>query len=318
MSFGERFLRNPDLFPARPSGEAWGERDLELDLAGGPYLFSGLSPAQAEAVGERFGELCRPAAATPAVAARLFRMAAGDFLAFDVRGWEYSLDRDAAPGALRLAGLELAARLDWRPALGGALWTPDAGGERFGGIFENFCRVLVAYRLVEVGGVLLHSAGVVRHGAAFLFLGPSGAGKTTVSAASLAAGAEVLSDDVNALLPAPAGAGRPEVVKLPFTGDLGDRRGGRRAVPLGAVLWLEKADGDELSPLSRAAALGSLFACAPFVNSDPHRRDALLANLARLLAPAAGPAAFKLRFARRGSFWSILDEKWQQSTPALC
>ena len=312
MSFGERFLRNPDLFPARASGEAWGGRDVVLNLAGGPYRFDGLSPAQEAAVADRFGELCRPAggAGAPEVTARLFRVEAGDFRTFDVRGWEYSLDADAGPAALRLAGLDLMARLDWRPALGGALWTPEEG-VRFPGIFENFCRVLVAYRLLEVGGVVLHSAGVARHGAAFLFLGRSGAGKTTVSAASLAAGAEVLSDDVNALLPPPDGE-RPRVVKLPFTGDLGDRRSTRGPLPLAALLWLEKADVDALAPLSRASALAALFACAPFVNSDPHRREALLANLARLVPPAA----FRLRFSRRGTFWSILDEKWEQLTPA--
>jgi hypothetical protein len=332
MSFGERFLHNPDLFPARAGGEVWGDREIVLELPGGPYRFGGLSRAQAAIVEDRFGELCRPPAAGTRLAGSphalhglaaggqevsclLFRVEAGAFRTFDLRGWEYSLDCDATPAALRLAGLDLIARLDWRPSLGGALWTPDGGGERFAGIFENFCRVLVAYRLVELGGAVLHSAGVVRHGAAFLFLGRSGAGKTTISAASLARGAEVLSDDINALLPAPGGA---QVAKLPFTGDLGERRSTRRHLPLAAVLWLEKASADELTSLSRAAALACLFSCAPFVNSDPHRREALLANLARLLPPpgGGGPLAFNLRFSRAGTFWSILDEKWSQLKPA--
>ena len=316
MSFGERFLHNPDLFPARPSGEVWGECEIAVDLPGGPYRFGGLSPAQAAVVEGRFGALCRPvsAADTGGASALLCRVDAAEFRVFDLRGWEYSLDTDAAPAALRLAGLDLMARLDWRPALGGALWTPEGGGERFAGIFENFFRVLVAYRLLELGGVVLHSAGVVRHGAGFLFLGRSGAGKTTVSAASLAQGAEVLSDDLNALLPA---AGGPRIAKLPFTGDLGERRAAAPSLPLAALLRLEKAAADSLAPLSRAAALACLLACSPFVNSDPHRREALLASLTGLLPPGAGtPPAFTLRFSRAGTFWSILDEKWSQSRPA--
>ena len=49
MSFGARFLAFPDLFPARRAGEPWGDREVALDLPGGPYLISGLSAVQAAA-----------------------------------------------------------------------------------------------------------------------------------------------------------------------------------------------------------------------------------------------------------------------------
>ena len=48
MSFGGEFLRHPDLFPGRRSGETWGEGSLTLDVPGGPYLFSGLAATQIE------------------------------------------------------------------------------------------------------------------------------------------------------------------------------------------------------------------------------------------------------------------------------
>ena len=54
MSFGAGFLHNPDLFPARPAGEPWGDRELVLDLPGGPYRFSGLSADQVESALGRF------------------------------------------------------------------------------------------------------------------------------------------------------------------------------------------------------------------------------------------------------------------------
>ena len=190
MSFGRTFLANPDLFPARRSGEPWGDRRLALDLPGGPYLAAGLSVAQEAAVRERFGDLCRDAGDETGVEVLVFRASPVDFLPVDTRGWDYALDLDHAPRAVRLAGLGLMARLDWAPALAGALWTPEAAGERFAAIFENLLRVLTAYRLVELGGAVLHSAGLVDlgdpgdpgdHRRAFLFLGPSGAGKTTVA-----------------------------------------------------------------------------------------------------------------------------------------
>jgi len=312
MSFGERFLAFPDLFPARRAGEPWGERQVALDLPGGPYLVAGLSAVQEAAAHERFGALCSAAGPSPsaaptpaAVVGRLYTAPAADFLPVDTRGWEYAMDFAHAERSVRLAGLQLMARLDWAPALSGALWTSEEG-DLFPGIFENFLRVLVAYRLVELGGAVLHSAGVTDGDGAFLFLGPSGAGKTTLSRISEAAGRTVLSDDLNALLPGAPGE-RPQVVKLPFTGDLGLRREGSPPRPLRGLLQLEKGPDDTLRPLSSGATLALLFACSPFVNADPHRRERLLETLSGLAA--AAPARV-LTFSLAGGLWNILSEAY--------
>lgn len=313
MAFGERFLAHPDLFPARRSGEPWGPHEVVFGLPGGPYRFRGLSAAQAAIAAERFSGSLLPAAAPPspaAVESLLFRAAPGDFLTFDTRGWEYALDTDFAPESVRLAGLSLSARLDWRPDLAGALWTSDEGGESFAGIFENFFRVLAAYRLLETGGAIVHSAGVVKRDLAFLFLGRSGAGKTTLSRMAEERGGTVLSDDLNALTPPAAGtAGGAAVAALPFTGDLGPRSAAPATWPLGAFFRLEQSPLDEAFPLSRAEALATLVACSPFVNVDPHRREALLSNYLALF-PQIRETAFGLRFSLGGGFWTILDRKW--------
>jgi len=318
MSFGESYLRFPDLFPARQAGESWGDRRLLLALPGGPYLVSGLSAAQVAAAGERFGEICRePAsggtvAAEAAVETRLFAVAPEEFLAVDTRGWEYAMDFDHRPEAVRIAGLRLMIRIDWTGnpgrCLSAALWTSEDGGapgDLFPGILENFLRVVVAYRLLEAGGLVVHCAGVVDGGAAYLFLGRSGAGKTTLSRLSEAAGRTVLSDDLNALLPAPAGDGL-RVEKLPFTGDVGDRRRGAPPFPLAALVRLEKAPADALRPLSPAGAAAQLLACAPFVNVDPHRRERLEAAAAELAGAArAGVLAASLC----GGVWDTLKRR---------
>lgn len=302
MSFGAGFLRNPDLFPARPAGEPWGDRELVLDLPGGPYRFSGLCADQVEAALGRFGELRvqAPAAVTTAV----FRAAADDFREVDTRGWEYGLDFDCGPASVRLAGLDLAGRLDWRPVLGGALWTPAGGAllpdNRFPGILENFCRVLVAYRLHELGGAVIHGAAVVHGDGALLFAGPSGAGKSTVSRMALERGLSVTSDDLNALLPSPGGA---ILAGLPFTGDL-DKGDGRARYPLRALFRLEKDTGDRLLPLGRAEAAAFLMACSPFVNADRNRHAALLSNLLDL---TEGVNVHALRFSLTGRMWSLLS-----------
>ncbi len=299
MSFGAGFLRHPDLFPARRAGETWGDRAVTLDVAGGPHLLSGLAAAQEEALRRRFGPLCGPAAAggTPTA---VFRAPVSDFLPIDTRGWEYTLDLDPSPRALRVAGLHLMARLDWAPALAGALWTPETAGEEWTSVCENYLRLLTAYRLLEEGGALLHSAGVSDGEAAWLLLGPSGAGKTTASRLCLAAGGTVLSDDLNAVTFGPEGA---RLRKLPFTGDLGDRAGAPASVPLRAVLRLAQGEEEGLRPLSPAAALAVLVAAAPFVNRDPCRREALLAVLERL---ARAVPAREVTFSREGGLWAML------------
>jgi len=299
--FGAGFLVNPDLFPARRSGETWGTREILLALPGGPYRFAGLNSAQEEAVRQRFGAYCATSLKAPSssVDSVLFRASEADFRTFDVRGWEYGLDLDATPDALRLAGLRLVGRFDWRPVLMGALWTPDAGGQPFVGIFENFLRVLTAYRLQELGGAVLHCAGISSSAGARLFLGRSGAGKSTLSRLAQERGATVLSDDLNALMP---GASGPMVEKLPFTGDYGDTRTPAPPLPLAGLYRLEKAADDDLRPLSRAEAVACLLACSPYVNADAHRRDGLLANFLFLRPPA-----WLLRFSLGGAFWPILD-----------
>jgi len=306
MSFAAGFLRFPDLFPGRRGGEPWGDRSVVLDVAGGPYLFSGLSGVQDEAVRAKFAGLCREPDAGPAIATRVFRAPATDFLDFDVRGWEYTLDMDHSPTGVLLAGLRLMARLDWTPELTGGLWTPEAAGEEWTSVFENYLRVLAAYRLLEAGGVVIHSAGITDGASAFLLLGPSGAGKTTSSRLCLERGASVLSDDLNAVLlrESPHHPGPPLLVRLPFTGDLGERSGGPASYPLAAMLRLVKGTEDRLRPISPAAALAGLVAAAPFVSRDPWRRDALLATLERL---ARSVPAYELVFSLGGGLWDILQ-----------
>jgi hypothetical protein len=310
MTFGGGFLRVPDLFPGRSSGEPWGDRAVALDVAGGPYLFSGLSAAQEEAVRHRFSGLCRDGREGGAVAARVFRAPAADFLDRDVRGWEYTLDLEPSPAGARLAGLRLMARLDGWPDLAGALWTCETAGEEWSAaVFENFLRVLVAYRLAARGGALIHSAGVTDGEGAFLLLGRSGAGKTTASRLCLARGAAVLSDDLNAVRLDGAGA---ELQKLPFTGDLGDRSAAPATVPLRALLRLAKGEEDALRPLSPASALAGLVAAAPYVNRDPWRREALLGVLERL---ALAVPAYELTFSLAGDPWAILTSIPSEKRP---
>jgi hypothetical protein len=284
-AFGERFLRYPDLFPARPAGASCGNREVAIDFSGGPYRFRGMSEAQEELVRARFGDL----GATPTsslnniVETVVFEAAESDFLAIALDGWEYTIDLAYEATCVRLAGLGFMARLDWRPHLTGAIWTSPTANEKFPGVFENFFRALASYRLLQRGGTLIHSCAVVDDGHAYLFFGHSGAGKTTIARSAMRAGKTVLSDDMNAI---DASGNRPSVEKVPFAGVLGRSAVRCGPYPLAGIYRLRRSSQLGLRRISRAQALAGLFACSPYVNADPFRNRALLASLERLLEQA--------------------------------
>jgi hypothetical protein len=300
MTFGERFLVHPALFPARLAGEPWGAQGLVLNVAGVSQEVSGLSASQAAALRERFaGFETRDDAG--AVASRVFRMAPEEFRSFDTRGWNYDLDLDADQTWVRIAGLRFVARLAWRPVLTGALWTAASEAE-FPGVFENYLRVLAAYGLTAAGGALVHSAGIVDAGEASLFVGVSGAGKSTLARLSLAEGRAVLSDDLNAVRPC---AGGFEALAVPFAGDVRSDAG-PRACPLRAVARLRQGTDHAVTPLQRGAAVAHLAACAPYVNRDRFRAERLMANLAALVASVD---VQQLTFAPRAGVWDLVGRE---------
>ena len=283
MTFGESFLRHPDLFPARSSGEPWGGECAVVRLAGGEYACSGLSAVQLEAVRARFGSLCTSSrsAAQPTVELRVFRAAVGDFLNGG-RPWEFDFDLDYAPSNVRFAGFHFMGRLEWGPRLRAAIWTPEDDRLVSHGILENVLRVVLAYHLLEQGGVLLHSAAVADAEGADVYFGPSGAGKSTVSRLGFAAGRAVLSDDMNALRITETGV---VVEKLPFAGDFGQSpTTAEGSYPVRSLRRLEKGPVLASRPMGVASAVAALLECSPFVNRNPHRYDELVAVLRNLNA----------------------------------
>ncbi len=312
MSFGKKYLISPHRFPASRRGETWGDRDVTIDLSGGPYRFEGLSRLQRDAVHHRFGNLCRKAndGSPPSVNVPVYRAHQDDFRHFDQRGWEYNLDIDCRPTAVRIAGYDFVGRLDWNPELTGAIWTPVDKGASFHGVFENYFRILFSYRLMECRGVLVHSSCVVDDsGDAYLFFGPSGAGKTTVSRLSLDTGRQVLSDDMNAVTPS---GDNTVIEKLPFFGDLGRTSTLEASYPLRAVCRLQKGENHKLQAMSRAEATAALLACSPNVNLNPFWQERLVSNLQALIQSV--PVYF-LTFARDGRFWEVLEKELGSSPP---
>lgn len=151
------------------------------------------------------------------------------------------------------------------------------------GVLENFLRILIAHHILDRGGVLLHSAGVLYRGRVYLFSGRSNAGKTTLAHKAVAAGASVLSDDINLLI---LENGDYRAHKMPFTGEFGRRAGnlsGCGSFPLGGLALLEKAPALTAAPVSPAEGVAGLLTGCSFVNDDPEEVPALLDILTKLV-----------------------------------
>jgi len=292
MGFGQTYLSDSAYFPSPEDGGHLGDHQLTLAFAGGPYRFVGLDRFQTTRIRGRFGGLCESAGApgvAPVVETRVLRIPGRHFSGFDPLGWEYTFDRRYHADSLQIAGLDFLALLQWRPGLCGTIWVNEEEPDGFMQSFENLFRVLVAYRIQELGGMLLHSAAIARGNRAYLFLGRSGAGKTTLARLAQGAGWDVLSDDMNAVLPATDGW---TVEQMPFSGDLGQTASRRASYSLAAVLRLCQGPEHRLTSIARAELAGLLVACSPFVNADSERIDRLFDNVRDLGESVTGGALY--------------------------
>ena len=300
--FGGLFLRHPRTFPADHGGRPWGAEAIDLHIAGGPYRLRGLSVEQRLDLIRRFGGFAGAAKTKDTgIEISVCRADAGRFKPLAAkRPWEYTLDSRHRAHAVEIAGLGFMARLSWNRQARASLWVSPAAGVEFLSACENFLRALVAYRLLQQGGVLLHSAGVCTETGGRLFFGHSGAGKSTLARMAQDAGLTLLSDDLNAVVASEDGF---TVAALPFTGDLPPPADGRPRPPIG-LFRIVQAHCNELRPMSPATAVAALSACAPYVNHDPHRSERLADNLTRI---AGALPVFELHFNRDGTLWQTLD-----------
>lgn len=283
--FGHQFLTEPESFPGGIKGRAWGEGVVSVDFLGGPYRFHGCGPAELSILEALFGELCFDGNSDSAgvVEISILRADPVMFREFSFDGWENTLDLDFTPEVISIAGLGFMALIDLSPGFRAAIWLSGRNPRLDRLAVSNFFRVLAAYRLNQLGGALLHSAGLVAENEAYLFSGESGAGKSTLSKAALNAGMEILSDDLNAVFPS---GGQWYAAKVPFAGSLNRNTASAERYPVRFLGFLQKSKESrttvELYTEPGADTSARLIAATPFLNIDPYRVDRMLENIQSL------------------------------------
>jgi hypothetical protein len=296
---------------------SWGTESLSLSLPALQLNLSGLSHLQRTELAANYAGFVNATTHEPAtqrVECRAYRLCQP----LNIPTPALTVDGQYAPIKCRLpdgAGVEITgvnfkarfamqACLTW--AALGVFEERELSGEM---VIQNFLRILVAHLVPPQGGAVLHSAGLVFDGRAYVFPGHSNVGKTTLTRKAYASGARVLSDDINLVLPEGAGFSAHAV---PFTGEFGrtlDHTGGKASYPLEAIVLLDQGDRIEIRSPSYAEAVARLLACCPFVNTDEHETEIMLDVLTTL---ATRVPVIALRSSRDDSIDSIMAAVEQQ------
>ncbi len=282
--FGERFLTAPDLFPARASGEPWGNAVAAVELAGQVFELQGLSDRLLDQLQNGSlpwvqGEQPSAASERRPTVIRVFRASRSDF-----RGKipaDFDFEFDFTPSRVRFSSFRSMAFVDLEPLVAAAAFIPEPAPPDedfyYPYVLANIFRTVVAYRLLKVPGVLLHSAALVKDGQVFLFAGNSNVGKSTLAQEWTATGQAVLSDDLNAVF---LQNDRWLVQAVPFAGRVATSLA--TALPLAGIFTLAQSSETRVTEVSVAQWSGNVLANTPFVNLDPYRFPQVLDVLGRI------------------------------------
>jgi len=165
---------------------------------------------------------------------------------------------------------------------------PPPAHEEDGGAAETPLRLLSSLLLLRSGrGALFHACGHADRRGALLFLGQSGAGKTTLARQLPPQGA--LSDDQVALLGGPPAT----LCSTPFVGVLGRTIPPLQA-PLRAIVLLDQERHGHLHPLPPRERGAALLACLPLYTRDAALASSALALVAGLRGVPAYLGSFSL------------------------
>ena len=162
---------------------------------------------------------------------------------------------------------------------------------------DSLLRVLLSVKLLPEPGFLIHAATIARDGRSHVFMGRSGAGKSTV-ARNAPAGA-ALTDEISLVRRID---GVWHAHGTPFWGEF--RAGNQnKSLPLAGIYSLVQAPRNCARPLATRDALHQLLPNVLFFSTHRRHRDALLRVTSEI---AAQVPFFRLEFTRDISFWEAI------------
>ena len=165
---------------------------------------------------------------------------------------------------------------------------------------DSLARVLMSVLLLPRQGLLLHASTILDRGGAHVFMGQSGAGKSTV--AGLSAPRQPLTDEISLLR---FSEGSLWAYSTPFWG--GFRSDGTNTkAPVAGIYALKQATEHALEPLSGTQAVRALLGNVLFFSKQPADKREVLQLAARIVQQAP---VRRLRFRRDPGFWEVISHE---------
>ncbi len=265
-----------------PPHETWGKHSLALSLPTVCTRISGLSLAQVDALKNDYGGFINNSSDTciePAIECQAYHLNSapkGNFSRYQNGEYLFNPTLTSHADRVELSCQSYVASIPLDTNVHGTIGVLEERTLVEGRAVENFLRIRIAHKALEQKGLMLHSAGLVYGGQAYIFTGHSNAGKTTLTRKAFRKGACVLSDDINLITPTKAG--RYQAHAVPFTGEFGrtlDHEGSRDAYPLAGIILLEQSNTLKTEAVRTSQAFAAMLAGCPFVNTEAIRSAAL-------------------------------------------
>jgi hypothetical protein len=156
--------------------------------------------------------------------------------------------------------------------------------------------------------MLVHAAGILRQGRAWIFTGPSEAGKTTVATLCREQDGEVINDEILLVSQPGINGGNISVRSAPILGRFIPRR--RISAPLGGIFMLKKGPRTLVSSINRTEACTRLMRqiITPAYIGQSSKR-AVLSLIADFSSELSGAVpVYELEFTLDGeSLWQVVD-----------
>src|SRR5258708_36029492 len=218
----------------------------------------------------------------------------------------YSAFSDSTARPVTIALNDGAPRASVLPEFGyeleGAVLRAFANEIRFDGVenqyaLDSMIRVFLTWKLLSHSGFLLHAATVMRSGKAYVFMGRSGAGKSTV--ASLSPEGSVVTDEIS-LLRRENGVWR--AYGTPFWGEF-RAAGSNTSAPVAGIFRLLQAAENRVTALRTAAILRTLLPNVLFFSAEAEANRRLLEILTKA---ATEIPCYELAFRKNATFWEVL------------
>jgi hypothetical protein len=162
---------------------------------------------------------------------------------------------------------------------------------------DSLLRILLSWILLRHAGFLLHAAKVVRNGRAYVFMGRSGAGKSTVAALSPAG--SVWTDEISLLR---REKGEWRAYGTPFWGEF-RAAGSNSSAPVAGIFGLGQARENRVEALGPVGLLRNILPNVLFFSGDAAANQHLLEILGRAVKEIPG---YNLAFRKDKTFWEAL------------